>query len=636
MKKRFYALLPLLPILAGNPASAQRTGSFDTTVAFNAAPRAVSMYVPAGYDPANKYRLMVCLHGLGDTCSNYRNGLTGSLGWASAMPNTIFICPENDNRNTDFYTSANGEDIIPASIDFVMSQYHIDSANVVLQGFSLGGRAALRYGLDHPDDLKGLLLNTPAIQGVKEALNGPAYSFSYFNAPRIPVFITHGGTDFTYTAPIDSCLEQLILNDGIVKFQRFPSLGHGIPPVQQMLHFLPFFDTSGHPGKDLEITKLMLPLRSCTAQVSPEALIRNTGRETITDGTVEVRVGQATPMTFTVKGILQPFEHAIIPLPPQTLASGNNTISIELKQLNGTSPDTVVGNNKATAHVEYAATGMPLPLNEGFEGASFPPPGWQQEQSGEFYSAWTEDPYVYKSGNKSANAFNTILVFDNGSRSESLITPAMNLQSATNPQLSFDIAYNFHRYTPPYFTQNVDFADTLEVQISTDCGGSYSTLFRKGGEDLTTFMQPILNPLDLNSCYAEPEDSNWHRIRIGLGNYSSATMAAFRFRYISGLGGSINIDNLSIASATSVKQSRLAAVNVYPNPASSLVNIDPGAEPISRVSILDVTGKTVRSISHETQMREPFSIDLAGIAPGLYSMQIFSETGLRIVKLSVR
>src|SRR4051812_47149331 len=165
--KYFLQTLIMLVILSfGGKTFAQTTGSFDTSITFMSSSRQLSLYVPTTYNSATKYRLMVCLHGLGDNSANYRNALINSLSWNTAMPNTIFVCPEAETVNSDYYSTAGSEAIIQQSITVAMSRYQIDTANVILQGFSLGGRAALRYGLDNYSVFKGLLLNTPAVQGV--------------------------------------------------------------------------------------------------------------------------------------------------------------------------------------------------------------------------------------------------------------------------------------------------------------------------------------------------------------------------------------------------------------------------------------------------------------------------------------
>ena len=637
MKRYLRLSLPILFLFISTRNVAQTTGSFDTTISFMSGTRALSIYVPTGYSPANKYRLMICLHGLGDTCSNYRNGLINSLSWANNIPNTIFVCPEAATTSSDFYSPAGGEAIIAQSIGFAMARYHIDTANVVLQGFSLGGRAALRYGLDNYATFKGLLLNTPAVQGVKEALNGhpAAYSFTYTNAPRIPVYITHGGADVTYASSIDSTYEQLVLADGIVRLFDIPGLGHNIPPFAQMSDFLQFFNTPAHPGKDVEAVHFYPePFLSCNPlPVTARLLFRNAGRDTITSVKFSYTLGSTT-QRGTWTGMILPFQHATVPAYFSSPVDGDNTVSIQVDTLNGTIKDTVLGNNIQTATLHYSS-GTALPsLSEGFEGSTFPPPGWVLQEAGDFYSAWDVDNTTAKTGSQSAGTFNTILIFDNAARAEGLITPLVTVP-ANKPLLSFDVGYNYHRYTPPYFTANVDFADTLEVLLTTDCGAHYSRIFKKGGTQLATFSTPIINSLSIQTDFATPADSNWLTENIDLSsvlNGGNATNVRFKFNYISALGGSINIDNVRVGSATGVSPIAKGSIyRIYPNPAMDYLMVD-GAQG-TEATLLNALGQKRLVQVMATNAEQ---ISLQNVPPGVYVLCLKNADGknqsVRIVK----
>jgi pimeloyl-ACP methyl ester carboxylesterase len=632
--KRYHTLLLLLSILIPGLAGAQRTGSYDTSISFMSGTRALAIHVPAAYTPSNKYQLMVCLHGLGDTASDYRDALVNLLGWGAAMPNTIFVCPEAVTRSSDFFSPTGGEAIIQQSMDYAMQVYHIDTADVVLQGFSLGGRAALRYGLDNPATFRGLLLNTPAVQGVKEAVNGqPLYPFTYSNGSRIPIYITHGATDITYGSVLDSVYEQLVLHDAIVQFTRYPGLGHTLPPLAQM-PFQQFFAAPSHSGADIDAVKIYSPLLNCAAQTTPSLLFRNTGMDTIRSARFTYMIS-GSPQTASWTGTLLPYQHGTVPLSVAGLTPGASiTISAQADTVNGNA-DTVTANNQQSGTVKRAGAALTA-LNEGFEG-SFPPSGWTLEEAGDFYTAWVDDNTVARTGSQSVNAFNTIFFFDNSGRSEGLITPAISLP-AVKPMLSFDVAYNYHRYTPPYLTATVDFADTLEVLISNDCGASYTRLYKKGGADLATFSNPILNPLAINDLFAAPADSNWRTERIDLSGYPSGGNDVFvKFNYISALGGSINIDNVQIGSATSVAgAASRPGFRVYPNPASGEVRVASSGEAIRKLEVVDMAGRKVLSATAEDQHATLMTLDTRNLPAGIYMLQIHAADGMRMEKLSIK
>lgn len=612
-------------------AHAQTTGSFDTTITFLSQPRAVSIYVPPGYNPANSYKLMVALHGLGDTCSSYRTALISSLALPANVPNTIVVCPEAINRNTDFLLPAGNDAIIEACIALARGHYNIDTTNIILQGFSLGGRAALRYGLDHYTRFKGLLLNTPAVQGVKEALNDGGYTFNYANASKIPIYITHGSADIAYAAPIDTAYEQMLMQNGVVRYFDYPGMGHTIPPFSTQ-HFLPFFSTAPTPGGDADLYAIRVPERSCNPQATAQCIVRNTGADTIHTMVLQYGIGAST-QTYTWNGIMPSFAHAVITLPAVNANAASQTLQVNVLSVNGT-PDTVTSNNTQSADVHYVANGATLPLFEGFEGSS--PTDWYQNVAGDFYTPWALDNTVSKTGTNSIGAFNTIFYFDNVGRREELLSPVVNLSGNASPSLQFDVAYNYHRYTPPYLTIDTVFADTLEISISTDCGDHYTSLYKKGGADLATFSSPILNPLSIQADYINPADSNWRREFVDLSNYASSTKAIVKFSYISALGGSINIDNVLFTSTSvSVKEPmQKTTLKLFPNPANNIVTIQPGSVKLQDVSVMDMTGKEVYRGNYNSN--DNVNIDVAALSNGIYLFRLTTETGVTTRKVVIQ
>lgn len=637
MRKIHYLKLMLIFMCAfvANRSTAQTTGSYDINITFNAAPRQLSFYVPPTYVATQRYRLIVALHGLGDNSVNYRNALVGPLAWPASMPNTIIVCPEAFNTNTDFYLPAGSDSIIQACINYAEANYHIDTANIILQGFSLGGRAALRYGLDHYADFKGLLLNTPAVQGVKQALNqNSIYTFNYANASHIPIYITHGGTDITYESPIDSTYEQLVLNDGKVRYFQFPTLGHTIPPTAQIINFLPFFDTPSAAGYDLDIVKPVIAQRTCATTIPATTLIRNTGTNVIHSAIINYNTGGG-PLSYTWTGALAPFQHAIVTLPTIAAAAGVHTLTVGVTSLDGGIADTITGNNQKSVPFQVVTSGLSLPYFQGFEGVN-PPADWVQYLAGDFYTPWLADSTVHKTGIASINTFNTILIFDNTGRHDDFVSPVLNLASSTNPHMTFDVAYNYHKYTAAVLGVDSIFADTLEVLISTDCGDNYTRLYKKGGSQLATFANPILNPLSVDADFADPADTNWRMEYIDLTPYATADKATVMFRYTSALGGSLNIDNINFTNVpVGVQTVSHAKYTLYPDPANDVVNINTGDDKLERVVVMDMTGKTMVALDN-TGKGNTATINTSTFADGVYVFQLFAEHDVKTKKVVIK
>ena len=476
----FFRLLALhvLFLCVTHQSYGQHTGSYDTTIAFMGSNRSVSVYVPSNYRGATKYRLMVCLHGLGDVTSNYRNALINSLAWGSNFPNTIFVCPEAVSNTADFFQGDTAGSIVQASIDFAEKLYHVDSQNIILQGFSLGGRAALRYGLRHYAEFKGLLLNTPAIQGVKNALNKQSYyKFDYQNASKIPIYITHGGQDIAYQSPIDSAVAMMVLNDGKVKKYEFPSMGHSIPNFSGMSNCIAFFDSSAaSQGAVASVERIYAPLRTCASSFTPNILIRNMGKDTLKAASIDY-IYNGSKNTYYWKGSLPAFMHQVVTLP-----AINSATDIQSLVINITSNTVSESAAKLTdtSYIQYSATGSKLPVFEGFEN-NFPENGWLSTSAGDYFSGFGIFNSVGKYSQNSYADGNTIFVFDNTEMHDDIYSPALDLSTETKAYLHFDEAFNYDKYTANVLGRDSIFADTLQIFVSMDCGSHWKSIYKKGG-----------------------------------------------------------------------------------------------------------------------------------------------------------
>lgn len=624
------SVLLIFAIAVSAVASAQKTGSFDDNITFMGASRKLSIHVPANYNSATSYRLMVCLHGLGDNCANHRNALINVYSWNIHFPNTIFICPEATTTTSDYYQPAGAEQIIEECIKYAKANYNIDSGNIILEGFSLGGRAACRYGLDHPTEFKGLLLNTPAFQGVKNALNYyPDYSFNYANASKIPIYITHGTADEGYTGPIDSAFYQMVINDGIVTKNEVAGMGHALPVWQKMSDALDFINKQDTVDYNLDINAFYINDVNCSDQVPVKVLIRNTGKKDITSLSFAYSVSGGSNSAYTWTGDLKPFQHTIVALNPVTAHNGTNKMAMLIGLPNG---------NFVASDATFAtsSTALSLPFSEGFDENVYPPDGWTMKSGGDYFAEWYIDSSIFKGGVASVGAANSILTgIDNSGRKESLISPAIDLSTANIPQLRFDVAYNYDKYTKPTTTVDTVLADTLEVLISTDCGSSFHSLYKKGGKDLATFAEPMLNVTNSNGIIIQPKDSNWRTERVPLGSYAGNGKVFLRFDYISHLGGSIYIDNIAVSKTSSLEEHQKNSFRLFPNPATDNVNIVSGEEGIQRIIITDISGKEVMNLGNEAATNKNININTSSLQNGMYIFKMMSASGTESMRVLI-
>lgn len=204
------------------------------------------------------------------------------------------------------------------------------------------------------------------------------------------------------------------------------------------------------------------------------------------------------------------------------------TYSVQLTATN------INGSSVATKTM-YITVSSPttIPLVEGFQGATFPPTGWQNFDAGNNTMVWQKHNTVGRSSTAS-------LWFDNYSLDVSntrdeFRTPKYSFTGYTNLKMFFDIAYA--RYDATY-------SDSLEVLVSTDCGVTYTSLYLKGGTTLAT------SP-DVTAQTFTPTAAQWRTDTIFLNAYAGMGNVMFSFKNRGHYGQAMYIDNINISGTLS-------------------------------------------------------------------------------------
>lgn len=285
-------LIGLTLIISGGFISAQQTGSFIKNFIFSSVvypnqQRTMAYYVPATYSAAKKYKLFISMGGQGwapasDLISPYGPSNPGtadllkSTACASVVGDFIAVSPSISPQakaagapdGTWPYPDDADDGLIEAIIAEVSASYNIDPNYVYLTGFSLGARGALYLGLNAHTKLRGMILYTPAVQGLNEAKNqnyyqnaaNPYCKYSYSNSTQIPIVLYVGANDpngagCSYCTPADpvksyatvivpEVRNQIQQASGGSKllYQSIAGVGHQRPGATYMCNALNFID----------------------------------------------------------------------------------------------------------------------------------------------------------------------------------------------------------------------------------------------------------------------------------------------------------------------------------------------------------------------------------------------------------
>ena len=154
--------------------------------------------------------------------------------------------------------------------------------------------------------------------------------------------------------------------------------------------------------------------------------------------------------------------------------------------------------------------------------------------------------------------------------------PPMKLNSAAVAQLEFYYAY------APYPA----YADSLEVEISHDCGETWTSLWLSGGNTLMT------SPETTNAYL--PGAGDWAHIALDLGSPATGP-SIIRFKAINKFGNNIWLDNIRVSTSTSSQETYTTQpLFFFPNPVENTAYLNlPASVRAATLLVTDVLGKKV-------------------------------------------
>lgn len=328
---------------------------------------------------------------------------------------------------------------------------------------------------------------------------------------------------------------------------------------------------------------------------TPEVTIQNNGTDNLTSATVTITQGGNTVSTGTYSGNLATYGVATITCTPITNPSSGAMIATVT-----TTGDALASNGIInTALTVYTAAAAPLVQD--FTSTAFPYSEYK-------VSSTTGTNWTYSAATMKFDCYN----YSNGSKGELSIEP-VNLSSLTDPSLSFDVAYRGYTAATP---EN----DKLEVFVSTNCGATWTSVYNKQGTTLSTGATQ-------QGAFTPASAADWRSEIVSLAAFTGQAEVFVKYVGTSNYGNNMYIDNINIASATSLSENEIVGLNVYPNPASTEVNVSFEAKNADySVKLIDLQGRVITN-QNLTNLNgtQVISIPTENVAKGSYIVSITSN-----------
>lgn len=212
---------------------------------------------------------------------------------------------------------------------------------------------------------------------------------------------------------------------------------------------------------------------------------------------------------------------------PQVSFNQPGFYTVELIAGSGTVNDTVVKVNYIDA-----TGGQSLPYLEVF---STNIPAEMQVENPDNDVTWVWEDNVTQSDGTDGGVvrINNYSYNENGEE-DYLVLPKLDFGALTDANLSFDVAYR--RYSSNY-------SDGMRVEVSTDCGQSFTQVYFEEGTDLAT------GP-DETSDFTPASASDWRNDTVDLTPYVGNNSLIIRFVNVNGYGNRLHLDNINVVSST--------------------------------------------------------------------------------------
>jgi hypothetical protein len=287
---------------------------------------------------------------------------------------------------------------------------------------------------------------------------------------------------------------------------------------------------------------------ACVNSINPIATLKNNGINTLTSVTINYRLNNGSVQNFTWSGNLSTSQTASINIPTINVTPGNHTLRVWTSNPNG---GTDMNFNNDTATVNFTITSPTitnLPITQDFQSPTFPPTGWNRVNP-DNATTWVRSINVGGFGTSSASMFIDNFNYNAIGQRDYLESPTFDLSSVTDPVIVvFDVAYA--RFSASNY-------DSLIVSVSTDCGGTWTRLYAKGNQILSTN-----GGANVTSPFT-PSSSQWRKDTVSLQAYLGQPNVKVRFENYCGYGNNLYVDNINITSSVPT-----AAVSISgtPNP----------------------------------------------------------------------
>lgn len=356
-----------------------------------------------------------------------------------------------------------------------------------------------------------------------------------------------------------------------------------------------------------------------TSPVVVSANVSNTGTNDQSNFTMRYQINSQTPVDQIYTGTLNSGQQINFQFSTPVSLSVDGNYQLNVSVIN--TGDQNVTNNNKTLNFYANTQASPINFTEGFE-IGLPPPSWSIINA-DNNTTWVERTVVIGSnGTTSKVAFIDNYDYNARTQQDIIETKIYDLTNANTANLTFNLA------KAQYSTTD---SDGLQVEISTDCGLTYSSIYFKDALTLSTVPGYIPSP------WTPTLSTNWRTETISLASFLGQKVQ-IRFININGYGNSTFIDNINIEGVLNVNEIETLNFNMFPNPASNEVSIQfyNNDSNFTEIEICNMLGQLVFDSKIAINDSKKVVIDTSKFSSGMHLVTIKNGNKKQIKKLIVK
>lgn len=422
---------------------------------------------------------------------------------------------------------------------------------------------------------------------------------------------TAGSSDKAYLNPVagDWKTQQIKLNGSILStgnliivFRNTSDYGNNI--------FIDNISIQQITSRDISVVSINSPAATdCNKPIAPVATIRNVGLSTITGFKVSYTTDNGAPAQTVVSGVsIAQGEQTDVTLNTFTPSIGQHLLTVySADPISATGTGDEIKKNDTLRKV-FSITGtLAPPVTEGFESSTFPPANWAIENP-DGSLTWQRTTEAAKTGIASMVIPNFNSPF--AETTDRLVSPLISGTSAFDSMyVSFDYAYAIGASS--------GLSDTLELQLTTDCGQTITTIWKNWGAGLQTTSGTTGNRF-------VPTANDWRNVKLNLFNYAGTNEFQLYFNAKGNKQNNLYIDNINIYGVVLPPLLKEQGYLIYPNPFQQQFMIRNYHVPtnLQGARIYNSMGQLIWSKAYNGSAYTEMPVDLGNVPAGIYILKL--------------